>query len=102
MLTGFRTEPVQDIDAMYEADTAAEWERLNEEPEDAEKYRDAASEMEDACEKLGDAMNYMSDAAHEADGTVGYDRVVSLMNDLEDIYCEILILKNHMKEGRCE
>ena len=102
MITGFRTEPTQDVDAMWEADAAAEWERLNEEPEEAEEYREAASEMESACEELINAIDSMSDAAKEVNGTVGYDRIVSLMNDLEDIYSDILILKNHMKEGWCE
>ena len=99
MITGFRTEPTQDVDAMWEADAAAEWERLNEPDPDEDKLKDAADDFVTAYEHMCEAVQALYDAYKTVEGTIAEDKVASMMNDVEDLATEVSIMKNHLKEG---
>lgn len=99
MITGFRTETVQDVDAMWEADAAAEWERLNADDPNEEKLKNAAYELGNAREYMMDALDSIYEAAKEADGTDAYDKIMSLLNDLDDLKGEVYALKEELKGG---
>lgn len=101
MITGFRCELTQDVDAMWESDASAEWERLNEEDPAEDKIRDAAHDIHDTWEKLSDALDCLATAADKVENTVAYDKVVSFMNELEDFQCGIHIMMGAMERGRC-
>ena len=100
MITGFRTEPTQDVDAMWEADAAAEWERLNAPDPDDGKLTDAAYYMGYGKDKIEEALDELATAAKRAEGTVAYDRIVSLIDALDDLSSEIHILKIKLEEGK--
>ena len=101
MITGFRTEPTQDVDAMWEADAAAEWERLNADDPEEEKIKSAGWWLSSAYDSVAEAMTSIGEAVKEADGTVAYDRIVSLLDDLSDLQTELYIMRDNMKEGHC-
>ena len=102
MITGFRFEATQDVSAMWEADAAAEWERLNADDPDAEKMKDAAVTLDDVYDRIGDAMDSLSDAAKEVDDTgAPYDKVISLLDALNDLQSEVYCLKLNFERGRC-
>lgn len=99
MITGFRTEPMQDVDTMWESDASAEWERQNEDTPEEEKYMEAAYDMKRVWETLSEAVDRLAEVADGLDGTPGYDRIVSLIDDLEEYQNEVMVMKNHMEKG---
>lgn len=99
MGTGFKTEPMQDIDTMLESDASAEWERQNEDTPEEEKYMEAAYDMNRVWETISEAVDRLAEVADEVDGTPGYDRIVSLIDDLEEYQNEVMVMKNHMEKG---
>ena len=102
MITGFRNEPTQDVDAMWEADAAAEWERINETTDDEHKFIEASYHLDKAWDMISEGFTALADAAGEAEGTVAEDRIVSIMNAIEDLSEEIRIMKEKMRKGRFE
>ena len=75
----------QDVDAMWEADAAAEWERLNE-PDPCEKQMKAASvSIREAVQFLARAEDRLADAMTEVFDTPMEYRIGSLLDSLEDI-----------------
>ena len=87
---------------MLEDEMAAEWERLNADDPNADKYYRASFNLDEACKKMTEALNCMADAVKDAEGTPGEDRLASLMNDLDNLQTEVLILKNKMRLGVSE
>ena len=57
--------------------------------------------MYSAWEKISDALDYLATAAEMVDETPAYDKVVSLLNDLENLQCDIYEMKEKMEGGRC-
>lgn len=100
MITGFRSEPTQDVDAMWEADAAAEWERINTPTEEEEALKEAALSMTEAEDHMAEAIDLMLDAIKAAEGTVAEDRIVSLMDGLEDLRIEIKFLADKVRKGQ--
>ena len=90
----------QDVGAMWEADAAAEWERLNADEPVEDKLKGASDAMYSAWEKISDALDYLATAAEKVDETPAYDKVVSLLNDLEDLQCDIHEMKENWERGR--
>lgn len=90
----------QDVQAMWEAAAAAEWERITEPDKDAEKMQDAAHSVGYAYDNISQAMQHLYDAFKEAEGTVAEDRIASLMNDLEDLQDDVLSMKCDLKRGK--
>ena len=92
--------PAQDVDFMIEAEAAAEWERLNADDPDEEKFKNAGRELGYAIDHMRDALDSVFDAAKEAENTDAYDKIMSLLNDLDDLKGEVYIMKEKLKEGR--
>lgn len=97
MISGFRT--TQDVDAMWEADAAAEWERINAPDPNEKHYLDAASSLSVAINHMDKALDYLDDAANEVEGLPAEDRIRSLFNELEEIYDSIKSLQNQLRKG---
>ena len=91
----------QDVQAMWEADAAAEWERISKPDEDAEKMMDAAPAVRDSYHFICKAMDALYDAFKEVEGTVAEDKIASLMNDLEDLQDDVLSMKCDLERGEC-
>ena len=92
----------QDVDAMWEADAAAEWERLNE-PDPSEKaLKEAAKMLVGVVESLDKATDSVAEAVNILEGTPMEDRVASIMDDLEDICCDVRRMQSNFSKGVAE
>lgn len=100
MITEFRTAPTQDVDAMWEADAAAEWERINDVPDYSEQYKEAALDMKEATDGISTAIDLLSEAVEAVKGTDAEDKIVSLLNDLDDLWTDIRIMAKELKGER--
>lgn len=87
--------------AMYEREVENLWESITAPNPNMEKFTDASYSLEMAYEHICKAMDSMYEAVKELEGTEAEDRVTSLMNDLEDIQCDIDAMKNRLERGEC-
>lgn len=86
----------QDVDAMYEARCAQEWEEINEEPEIPFHLVD--SELNYAWGEMSDAYDRLAWACDYAEGHPVYYRIQSLLNDLENLQNEVKKLQKEVKD----
>ena len=87
----------QDVDAMWEADAAAEWERLNDcESDHFPHWKSAENKMVSALRFLSDALDLLTDAAQDISGSSQEDRIDSLADDVSKIYDEVYQQKERM------
>ena len=92
----------QDVDAMWEADAAAEWERLNE-PDQYEKVlKDAATDLEKAVAELRVVLDRLEDASAVLSETPMQAKIDSFIETLEDIKYDLCGIKNHWERGERE
>ena len=92
----------QDVDAMWEADAAAEWERLNA-PDPAERQmKEAAVEIEKGLKKIDDGLDALADAMISLADTPMQYKVESYMEGIESLVSELRILKDHYERGERE
>ena len=101
MISGYGLS-TREVDLMIEDQAAAEWERINADDPDENKFIEAGYELGNAYDYIGEAMDSIFSAAKEADGTVAYDKIISILDDLNDLQGEVMILKNKLKKGRCD
>ena len=93
---------MQDVDAMWAADAAAEWERINE-PDPMEK------ELNEAGDCISKATCYLDDGADclgEAIGILGEtpmaDKIQSFLSDLENMVNELEKIAERYQRGERE
>ncbi len=98
MITRPETE-WQNVDAMWEADAAAEWERLNEEDANLEKCKQAEKTIEKVLDFIDSAKDYLIAAEEDADGLPITDRMASIENDLDNLWCDLNAIKKRLKKG---
>ena len=91
--------PDWQVDAMWEADAAAEWERLNEPDPAEDQMKEAAGLISKGLSRIDDGLGWISDAVAILDGTPMADKVQSLMESIEDLAVDLGILKNHYERG---
>ena len=92
----------QDVDAIWEADAAAEWERINAPDPYEKKLIEASKQLKEVLESLGEASGYLVDAQSELEGTPMEDVLGSALNDLEDVICFVNELKQKYERGERE
>ncbi len=82
-----RTEPSwQDVDAMWESDAAAQWERENAcESDDYPYWCNAEQKLKDAMSMLIKAESLLYKAAEYVKNSTQEDRIVSLADMVTDI-----------------
>ena len=85
----------QDLDAMYEARCAREWEKNNEDTE-VPVYL-IESELRNAWGECSDANDRLAWACEYAEGTPAENRIQSLIDDLEKIQGEIKKIEEEVK-----
>lgn len=90
------------IDAMWEAEAAAEWERLNAPDPYEQEMKDAAIDMKLSGEGTDQAIKYLMDAQGELEGTPMADKVGSLIEALEELECDIRSLAEKYGKGERE
>lgn len=88
----------QDVDAMYEASVARQWEELNASPEDDfPEWGNAIECIENALKLLSNAEDTLYEAAGYVEGSPEYDRIVSLAMGVSDLYDHILDQNQRMR-----
>lgn len=92
----------QDVDAIWESDAAAEWERLNQPDAYEKQMRDAALDMGNAIEYLDSAILRLCDASADLSETPMQAKVDSFIETLEDIGCDLKAIKEHWERGERE
>ena len=90
---------MSDIQAVKEAEDALAWENLNAPDPFEKKMKDAALEMRLAVEQVGKAEDYLADAVSCLRETPMEDRVMSFLNDIEDIHIGIMLLAEKYRKG---
>ena len=88
---------MMDIDAMVEANAAAEWEKKSE-PVD-ERLTKASKALEQAMTRLDEAEDFIVHAAEDADGMPAEDQILSFREDLTRIWLQLCDLKNLLRKG---
>ena len=92
----------QDVDAMWQADAMAEWERLNE-PDPFEKEMiKAAIYLKNAIENLDKAVDKIIEAQSELEGSPMEDVVGSYVIDMENLISNLKSLENNYERGQRE
>lgn len=91
-----------EVQAMWEADTAALWERLNAPDPYEKEMHDAALNMRLAIEMINKAEDYLADAVTDLSGTPMEDRIQSFLNDMEDLHSDINYQRYKYERGERE
>lgn len=90
------------VQAMWEADAAAEWERINE-PDPAEsQMKEAAESLEVALDKFNAGLDMVADAMISLADTPMQYKVGSCMEGIENLVSELGTLKEHYERGERE
>ena len=87
------------VQAMYERDTEALWERLTEPDPAADQMITASVSMAEGCEFLNIATDRLFDAVHELDETPMGDEVASMANEIEDLRIRLRMLADKYRKG---
>ena len=100
MITGFRTEPTQDVDAMIEADAAAEWERINDTYEIEKLVEAGKKNLDDALEEMNKAVYQLLGIEEDFSGTTLEDKIGSIRHDLDDLTVDLRAIKTDIERWR--
>ena len=94
--------PDWQLDAMWQAEAAAEWERLNE-PDPAEKQmKEAAKHISEGLSEIDSGLDKISEAVSALYDTPMADKVQSFLDSIEDLAVDLGLLKNHYERGERE
>ena len=90
------------VQAMWEADAAAEWERINA-PDPAEReMKDAAESLQAALDNIDSGLDWIADAVSKLEETPMADKVQSFLDDFENLANGLNALKDHYERGERE
>lgn len=90
------------VQAMWEADAAAEWERINA-PDPAEReMKDAAESLQAALDNIDIGLDWIADAVSKLEETPMADKVQSFLDDFEKLANALEVLKDHYERGERE
>ena len=83
----------------WQDDPLAQWEALNTLTPDQERMKDAADSMQEAINRLGECISWMDSAAFYVDGMPAADKIISMMNSMDELQSEIEKLQKKLAEG---
>lgn len=89
----------QDVDAMWQASAAAEWERLNEPDPDEGRKVEAAKVLDRVLAQLVEVEDLIEEAADKVSELPAEDRIGSYVEDIGDMRHEIGTLAEQLR--RC-
>ena len=90
------------VQAMWEADAAAEWERINA-PDPAERQmKEAADSLDIALDNIDSGLDWISDAVSKLDELPMANKVQSFLDDFEKLAKGLEALKDHYERGERE
>ena len=90
------------VQEMWEADAAAEWERINA-PDPAEReMKDAAESLQAALDNIDSGLDWIADAVSKLAELPMADKVQSFLDDFENLANGLKTLKDHYERGERE
>ena len=90
------------VQAMWEADAAAEWERRNA-PDPAERQmKEAADSLDIALDNIDSGLDWISDAVSKLDDLPMANKVQSFLDDFKNLSNGLKVLKDHYERGERE
>ena len=99
MLTGFRYDTVQDVDALWEDDAAAEWERLNAPDPYEDQMKTAAKSLKSAIALIDLGNDAVYQAISDLDDTPMADKVQSIGEEIESLVSELRKMQINYERG---
>ena len=94
-----RTPVVQDVSAMWEADAAAEWERINADDPYHDQMIGAACSLDISFDHLDKALDFIADALNEVDGTPMESVVREFYDKLDDLKYSVSVTRDKYERG---
>lgn len=95
---GYVTEDAV-LDRMVEDARDREWEEYNDSSV-WDKKLEAVGRITAAEEHFDNGLKILAMAVDEVEGTTGEDRVKSILDEFEELLCDLRILKKNFIEGR--
>ena len=86
----------QDVAAMWEADTAAEWERIN---EPIKPDKNALESLKNGLDALTNGCDWLADAASNMDGDPLFYRVESILESMGALANELENVRDRYERG---
>jgi hypothetical protein len=83
----------------WQDDPLEQWEQMHKLSPDQERMKDAADSMKEAITRLGECISWMDSAAFYVDGLPVADKIISMMNSMDDLQCEVEKLQKKLAEG---
>ena len=90
------------VQAMWEADAAAAWERLNEPDPAEDQMKEAAGMISKGLDRIDSGLDWIRDAAYILSGTPMEDKVRSFIDGIEALAVELGMLNQHYERGERE
>lgn len=90
------------VQAMWEADAAAEWERLNEPDPAEQEMKEASESLQAALDNIDSGLDWISDAVSKLEETPMAYKVQSFLDDFENLASGLKALKDHYERGERE
>ena len=94
-------EPDTTIDAMFDQAVADEWERQNTPAIDVDLLKSAAAKLTVAVIHMDTAAEYVKKAMNTLEDTTAEDRVGAMLNDMENLLCDLRAMRNKYGKGEC-
>jgi len=83
----------------WQIDPLAAWEEMHTLTPDQERRKDAADSLSVALIRLQESISWMDHASGDVDGMPEADRIMSFLNSLEDLSCDLEKLQKKLAEG---
>ena len=93
--------PDSRLDAAFDQAVADEWERQNAPTVDPEILRRASAKLVVAVLHMDTAAEYVKNAMDILTDTVAEDRIGAMLNDLENLLCDLRAMKTKYGRGEC-
>jgi hypothetical protein len=90
------------VQEMWEADAAAEWERLNAPDPNEKELIEAGDNISRAICYLDDGADFLAEAVGNLEETPMADKIQSFLNDLEEMANELEKIAEHYQRGERE
>ena len=92
----------QDVDAMWEADAAAEWERLNEPDQYEKEMKVAAKDLKKAISFMDISLDRLNDVSADLYETPMQAKIDSFFEQIEDLKVDLDMIREHWERGERE
>lgn len=89
------------LDAAFDDAVAEEWERQNIPAVDPEILRKASAKLVLSAIHMDTAAEYVKKAMDILTDTVAEDRVGAMLNDMENLLCDLRAMKDKFGRGEC-